>query len=89
MKNFSVYYRTNVESVMVAEFDTLADAVAYCDEETKGCELVADGDNRYENHNISFSYEVFEGNPLELDEDGDVTGLKNPTYETELYYGKD
>ena len=24
-----------------------------------------------------------------LDEDGDVIGEKNPTYETELYYGKD
>lgn len=74
---------------MVAEFDTLAEAIAYSNEETKGCELVADGDNRYENRNISFRYEVYEGSPLELDEDGDVIGEKNPTYETELYYGKD
>lgn len=37
MKKFGVYYKTNVESFMIAEFDTLAEAKEYCTNETKGC----------------------------------------------------
>ena len=87
MKKFGVYYKTNVESFMIAEFDTLAEE--YCENETKGCIPVSENDTRVDNHNISFYYEVFEGDSLIMDEDGDVTGLKDPVYETDTFYSED
>lgn len=89
MKKFGVYYKTNVESFMIAEFDTLAEAKEYCTNETKGCIPVSEDDTRVDNHNISFYYEVYDGNPLVVDEDGDVTGLKDPVYETDTFYSED
>lgn len=46
MKKFGVYYKTNVESFMIAEFDTLAEAKEYCTNETKGCIPVSEDDTR-------------------------------------------
>lgn len=63
MKKFGVYYKTNVESFMIAEFDTLAEAKEYCTNETKGCIPVSEDDTRVDNHNISFYYEVYDGDP--------------------------
>ena len=56
MKRFGVYYKTNVESFMIAEFDTLAEAKEYCTNETKGCTPVSEDDTRVDNHNISFLF---------------------------------
>lgn len=50
---------------------------------------MSEDDTRVDNHNISFYYEVYDGDPLVVDEDGDVTGLKDPVYETDTFYSED
>lgn len=89
MKNFKVYYVTNVENTEMAAFNTLEEAKSYCAEETRGCEPVSDNDNRADDQNISFCFEVYDGDPIVLDEDGDVVETKNPTYTTDWFYQED
>ncbi len=89
---FTVYYNNNVEVFKIKEFPTLEEAKAYCDDETRGYDEVADGDNDYEGRSNNFRYEVYDGEPIEefFDEDGEVddekTVFKEPVYQTKQYY---
>ena len=83
---YSVYYDRNVESCQVAEFDTLEEAVAYCERETAGYTEVGPNDNCYEGRGNNFAYEVYEGDPIILDEDGDIAEAKDCVYRTKQYY---
>lgn len=86
MKRFIVFYNNNVESNQVADFDTLEQAKQYCTEECKGYEPVCDGDTEYEHRATTKHYEVFDGDPRILDEDGDVVDFNDPVYVTGSYY---
>lgn len=57
MKRFIVKYATIAEQVVKDSFDTLEEAVAYCDKETEGSQLY-DGDKP--NRNEHFWYEVYD-----------------------------
>lgn len=83
---YIVYYNRNVESCQVAEFDTLEEAVAYCERETAGYTEVGSNDNCYEGRGNNFAYEVYEGDPIILDEDGDIAETKDYVYRTKQYY---
>ena len=83
---YSVYYNRNVESCQVAEFDTMEEAVAYCERETAGYTEVGTNDNCYEGRGNNFAYEVYEGDPIILDEDGDIAEEKDCVYRTKQYY---
>lgn len=83
---YSVYYDRNVESCQVAEFDTLEEAIAYCQRETAGYTEVGPNDNCYEGRGNNFAYEVYEGDPIILDEDGDIAETKDYVYRTKQYY---
>lgn len=83
---YSVYYDRNVEIFQVAEFDTLEEAIAYCQRETAGYTEVGPNDNCYEGRGNNFAYEVYEGDPIILDEDGDIAETKDYVYRTEQYY---
>ena len=83
---YSVYYDRNVESCQVAEFDTLEEAVAYCERETAGYTEVGPNDNCYEGRGNNFAYEFYEGDPIILDEDGDIAQTKDCVYRTKQYY---
>ena len=83
---YSVYYDRNVESFQVAEFDTLEEAVAYCQRETAGYTEVGPNDNCYEGRGNNFAYEVYEGDPIILDEDGDISEAKECVFRTKQYY---
>ena len=83
---YSVYYDRNVESCQVAEFDTMEEAVAYCERETAGYTEVGPNDNCYEGRGNNFAYEVYEGDPIILDEDGDIAETKDCVYRTKQYY---
>lgn len=83
---YSVYYNRNVESCQVAEFGTLEEAIAFCKNETEGYDKVCPGDNCCEGRGNNFAYEVYEGDPIILDEDGDIAETKDYVYRTEQYY---
>lgn len=83
---YSVYYNRNVESFQVAEFGTLEEAIAFCCNETEGYDKVCPGDNCCEGRGNNFAYEVYEGDPIILDEDGDIAETKDYVYRTEQYY---
>ena len=91
---YTVWYNNNVESIKVAEFDTLKEAEAYCVNNTDGYDEVADGDNCYEASSNSFCYEIYDGEPIEIayDEDGEVdderTVQKDAVYQTKQHYCK-
>lgn len=78
MKKFVVFYSNDVESSKVKEFDTLNEAVAYCEEQTKGEEL-ANGDFKM------FKYEVYDTEAQT--EDGNIFEL-DPVYKTPYYWEK-
>lgn len=84
---YSVYINFNVEVNKVAEFGSLDEAKAYCAENTEGrCEVCAE-DNCYIGRSNNFKYEVYEGEDCGIyDEEGNVIDLKQPVYETELFY---
>lgn len=84
MKKYSVWYNNNIEVTKMAEFDTLEEAKAYCEAETKGYDEVADGDNDYEGRSNNFRYEVYEGEPVE-EVDGETIS-NDPVYQTKQYY---
>lgn len=86
MKQYKVYWNNNVECNEVAEFDTLGEAKQYCDENTKSYAEVDDRDNCYEGRGNNFCYEVYEGDPAIIDEDGDIVDLKEPVYSTNRFY---
>lgn len=84
MQKYTVYLDTNVQSTKMAEFDTLEQAKAYCDSETKGHDEVADTDNAYEGRGNNFAYEVYHGEPVEV-----IDGEPSPkpsVYRTRQYY---
>ena len=82
MKRFKVYWNIIVENNMVADFDTLAEAKHYCDENTKDYEECT-GD--YERCCDNFCYEVYDGEKDILDEDGNVVDFHEPVYETAYF----
>lgn len=84
MKQFSVYYNTNVECNKVAEFDRLDESKAYCEEQVKGYEYAGVGCPD-ETHNISFSLDVYDGSPINEDS---LTGLNDPVFTTGWYYNE-
>lgn len=86
MKKYQVYYNRNVEIRNVAEFDTLEEAKSYCDKNAQGYEPVCDEDNNYDGRGNNFRYEVYEGDPVNIDEDGEIIDQKESVYETPLYY---
>lgn len=86
MKQFRVYYNNNVESNQVADFNTLEQAKQHCLDECDGYESVCNRDTEYEHRATTKHYEVFDGDPYVLDEDGDVVDFKEPVYETGCYY---
>ena len=86
MKKYQVYYNRNVEISNVAEFDTLEEAKSYCDKNAQGYEPVCDEDNNYDGRGNNFRYEVYEGEPVNIDEDGEIIDQKESVYETPLYY---
>ena len=86
MKQSSVHYNNNVESNRVADVNTLEQAKQYCLDECDGYESVCNGDTEYEHRATTKHYEVFDGDPYVLDEDGDVVDFKEPVYETGCYY---
>lgn len=57
MKRFLVKYATIAEQVVKDGFDTLEEAIAYCDKETEGAQ-VYDGDKA--NRNEHYWYEVYD-----------------------------
>ena len=57
MKRFLVKYATIAEQVVKDSFDTLEEAITYCDKETVGSQ-VYDGDKS--NRNEHFWYEVYD-----------------------------
>lgn len=86
MKKYQVYHDRNVEWTNVAEFDTLEEAKDYCDKGTQGFNRVSDKDNDFEGRGNNFCYKVYEGEPVVLDDAGDVMLLNNSVYETQWYY---
>ncbi len=58
----------------------------YCNENTKGYDPVCDEDNCYESRGNNFRYEVYEGEPFIINEDGEIIDQKESVYETPLYY---
>jgi len=76
----------NIEFVKVAEFDTLPEAKNYCKENTMGLDEVGDYDNCTDGNGRNFHYEVFDGEPYILDEDGELVKKRESLYETEQYY---
>ena len=89
MKKYQVYKNRNVEFTKVAEvaeFDTLEEAKVYCSNGTQGYVPVCDGDNNYEGRGNNFRYEVYDGEPVIIDENGYVVGMKESVYETDWYY---
>lgn len=86
MGKYYIYYNNNVEVNKVSEADTLDEAIAYCDENTKGHDLIGENDNCYEGRSNNFHYEVYEGDYEIKDEDGDVVDFKDSVYETQQFY---
>ena len=86
MKKYQIYYNNTVEINNVAEFDTLEQAMVYCNENTKGYDPVFAEDNCWEGRSNNFHYEVYDGVKEILDEDGDVVDFKDPVYETAKLY---
>ena len=76
MKRFKVYWNIIVENNMVADFDTLAEAKHYCDENTKEYEECT---GNYERCCDNFCYEVYDGEKDILDEDGNVVDFHSLT----------
>ena len=86
MKRIKIYWNNTVEINLVADYDTLEEAKAYCEENTREYDPVEDSDNCWEGRSNNFHYEVYDGEKEILDEDGNVVDLKNPVYETEQFY---
>ena len=86
MKKYWIYYNNNVEYNKVAECETLEEAKAYCTENTKGYDEVCNGDNCYEGRSNNFRYEVYEGEYIIKNEDGEVVDFKDSVYETPQFY---
>ena len=86
MNKYKIYRNTNVLMENVSEFDNLGEAVLYCIENTEGYDPVCDGDNNYEGCGNNFRYEIYEGHPIVIDENGDATDMKESVYETQWYY---
>ena len=86
MKRFKIYWNNTVEINLVADFDTLEEAKAYCEENTKEYDPVEDGDNCWEGLSNNFHYEVYDGEKEILDEDGDVVDFNEPVYMTNQFY---
>ena len=85
MKKYQVYRNNNVECYEVAAFDTLGEAKRFCAENTKSYPEVGDSDNCYESRSNNFCYQVYEGEPIVLDENGDAD-LKEPVFCTNRFY---
>lgn len=83
---YQVWYNNNVESFKIAEFDTLEKAKNYCKEEVKGYKTVGRYDNDYEGKGNNFRFEIYEGEPIITDEDGNIIETKDSVYETQRYY---
>ena len=86
MKRFKIYWNNTVEINLVADFDTLEEAKAYCEGNTKEYDPVEDGDNCWEGRSNNFHYEVYDGEKEILDEDGDVVDFNEPVYMTNQFY---
>ena len=82
MKRFQVYRSTNVDSNVVAEYDKLAEAKAYCNDAVKGYEYAGVDCPDY-SKNTSFAYDVYDGSPFN---DDSSTGLNDPVFMTGWYY---
>lgn len=84
MKRFKVYWNNTVEINLVADYGTLEEAKAYCEENTKECDPVEDCDNCWEGRSNNFHYEVYDGEIL--DEGGDDVDFNEPVYMTNQFY---
>ena len=86
MKRFKIYWNNTVETNLVADFDTLEEAKAYCEGNIKEYDPVEDCDNSWEGRSNNFHYEIYDGEKEILDEDGYVVDFNEPVYMTNQFY---
>lgn len=90
MEKFNVYQNfNNSESVKLAEYETLEEALAFVNEELTGYEILGKDNGCSEDVFASSkvgNFEIFEGSPILYDEDGDDCGCAEPAYVSPYFY---
>lgn len=90
MEKFNVYQNfNNSESVKLAEYGTLEEALAFVKEELTGYEILGKDNGCSEEVFASGkvgNFEIFEGSKILYDEDGYDYDIAEPVYESHFFY---
>jgi hypothetical protein len=93
MKRFSVYYCDNIESKIAtvmpgfkeARFDSEEEAREFIAFQLKGHQVVCPEDNNLDTCNNHHWFEIYDGEPVTIDEDGDEH-LNDPIFSSDMVY---
>lgn len=85
MGKYVVFCHDGVESQIEREFDSMADACAFAADLLSVCDEVV---NPSDNDRLTW-IEIYEGDMVEFDEDGEAVGIKDPVWHSRAVYVSD
>lgn len=85
-KEAHVIYCTPVDEIEIKTFATVDEAVAWVKSEMNGYEVLDNRDT--DNGNNHHWFEVYDGEPIVEDEDGDFIANRAPVFISEKVYNK-